>query len=246
MKVVKNDERKYFAKLTAERDLYPILREMGHSKLEIDKFQKKRFRNSLIAFFLLLCMGLLISSWFYGAAFFGAFLFYKSRYKKIKAQYNVWKFQRHLQFSRFTRLLIPYLKQSAGKASLYSIFNRILIRMDNEEDRNSLYRLMTEMTDKPNDIQPFKDYAERSSGTDMAETFMSTIFDYQQTSFDSKVITKLGKISNKELIHGIDEIINYKLKRFAFFPTKIVMSCFVIVLGFTVCILLANLPSMQF
>ena len=187
-----------------------------------------------------------MSSWFYIAALILPIVFYKYKYNNILSQYTGWKFQRHLQFSKFTRLLIPYLKQNKGDASLYSIFNKILLRTENQEDKNSLYKLMTEMSNKPNDIQPFIDYANRSSGTDMSVLFMSTIFDYQQSSFDTSTIDELGKIASKELIHGIDEIINFKLRRFVFFPTKIVMSSFVIVLGFAIAVLIANLPEMQF
>lgn len=167
------------------------------------------------------------------------------RYKKIRSNYSTWKFQRHLQFSKFTRLLIPYLKQSKGQVSLYSVFNKILPRLEDEQDRNSLYKLMSEMSSKPSDIQPFIDYANRSSGTDMSVLFMSTIFDFQQSTFDTSVIDELGKIASEELINGIDEIINFKLRRFVFFPTKIVMSCFVIVIGFAIAVLISNLSQIQ-
>ncbi|APC50387.1 hypothetical protein BME96_19080 (plasmid) [Virgibacillus halodenitrificans] len=247
MRVVNQGEKKNkFIRVFAEKNLYPILEEMGNTKKMIDKYQKKRIKQSILLGTFLLFLGLFISSYFYIAALILSFAFYKYKYKSIISQYTGWKFQRHLQFSKFTRLLIPYLKQNKGETSLYSIFNKILQRTENQEDKNSLYKLMTEMSNKPNDIQPFIDYANRSSGTDMSVLFMSTIFDYQQSSFDTSVIDELGKIASKELIHGIDEIINFKLRRFVFFPTKVVMSSFVIVLGFAIAVLLANLPDMQF
>ncbi|WP_260288387.1 hypothetical protein [Peribacillus aracenensis] len=237
---------KKFYRLIAEKDLYPMLREMGNTLKNIDQFQKKRLLQSLVVLVIFMICGLFLSKWFYIGSLIGSVLFFKMKYKKISSKYSTWKFQRHLQFSKFTRLLIPYLKQSKGQVSLYAIFNKILQRLEDEQDRNSLYKLMSEMSSKPSDIQPFIDFANRSSGTDMSVLFMSTIFDFQQSTFDTSVIDELGKIASEELISNIDEIINFKLRRFVFFPTKIVMSSFVIVLGFAIAVLIANLSNMKF
>ncbi|MGG4263775.1 hypothetical protein [Peribacillus simplex] len=237
---------KKFYRLIAEKELYPMLQEMGNTVKNIDRFQKKRLLQSVVFFAVLMICGLFLSNWFYIGSLIGSVLFFKRKYKKISSKYSTWKFQRHLQFSKFTRLLIPYLKQSKGQVSLYAIFNKILQRLEDDQDRNSLYKLMSEMSSKPSDIQPFIDFANRSSGTDMSVLFMSTIFDFQQSTFDTTVIDELGKIASEELITSIDEIINFKLRRFVFFPTKIVMSSFVIVLGFAIAVLIANLSNMQF
>lgn len=236
---------KQFYRAVAEKDLYPMLLEMGNNQRNIDAFQKKRILQSLFLMVIFFFFSTLLSRWLYIGMIVGAFLFYKIQYKNIRSKYRTWRFQRHLQFSQFTRLLIPYLKQSKGQVSLYSIFSKLMQRLDNEQDRSSLYRLMSEMSSKPNDIQPFIDFANRSSGTDMSVLFMSTIFDFQQSTFDTTVIDELGRISSEELINGIDEIITFKLKRFIFFPTKIVMSSFVIVLGFAIAVLIANLSTIN-
>ncbi|PEY45588.1 hypothetical protein CN356_31995, partial [Bacillus cereus] len=75
----------------------------------------------------------------------------------------------------------------------------ILNRMENPVDKNSLAKLMSEMTDKPNDIQPFTDYAMRSSGSDMSINIMQTIYDFQQNSSDTNVINELGQMTSAEL-----------------------------------------------
>lgn len=246
MKITKQTAKsKKFYRAIAERDLYPMLQEMGNSQKSIDAFQKKRLIQSFFVMVIFFFFGLILSKWLYFGMIVGAFLFYKRQHHRVRSKYTTWRFQRHLQFSKFTRLLIPYLKQSKGQVSLYSIFSKIMQRLDDEQDRNSLYRLMSEMSSKPNDIQPFIDYANRSSGTDMSVLFMSTIFDFQQSTFDTSVIDELGKISSEELINGIDEIITFKLKRFIFFPTKIVMSSFVIVVGFAIAVLIANLSTID-
>ncbi|PFD12263.1 hypothetical protein CN269_30580, partial [Bacillus thuringiensis] len=98
---------------------------------------------------------------------------------------------------------------------------------------------------KPNDIQPFTDYAMRSSGSDMSINIMQTIYDFQQNSSDTNVINELGQMASTELQRSIDEIIAFKLKRFNFFPTKIVMSSFILVVGFAAAVLVYHLSSIN-
>ncbi len=241
--VDKTPVTKKFLRSIAESDLYPISREMGYSLKTIDNFQKNRITQSVALGLALLVGGSLLSSWFYFLAVVFSFVFYKSKYKSLKSKHSVWKFQRHLQFSKFTRLLIPYLKQNEGKASLYTIFNKILQRTENEQDKKMLYTLMSEMSSKPNNIKPFIDYANKSSGTDMSVLFMSTIFDFQQSTFDTSVIDELGKMASEELLDGINQIIKFKLHRFSSFPTKITMTVMIIILGFAVAMIVANIPS---
>jgi hypothetical protein len=244
--VKKNRENIKFWRSIAEQDLYEMLMNMGNTAQRIDQFQKSRLFQSVLIGVTLLLLGYFVWNWLYLAAIILPLLFYRKKYDGIKSMYQVWMFHRHLQFSKFMRLLIPYLKQSKGQTSLYTIFNKILQRTEKQEDKNSLYKLMTEMSNNPSSVKPFIDFAKRSSGTDMSIIFMSAIFDFQQTSFDTSVIDELGKIASGELMTGIDEIIEYKLRRFVFFPTKVVMCSFLIVIGFTIAVLLYNLPSMQF
>ena len=144
MKITNHTKKsKKFYRIIAERDLYPMLQEMGNGIKRIDQFQKKRIMQSILVFIILFILGLIFSKWFYLGALGVSIGFYKMRYKKIKSTYSTWKFQRHLQFSKFTRLLIPYLKQSKGQVSLYSIFNKILQRLEDEQDSNCLYKLMS-------------------------------------------------------------------------------------------------------
>lgn len=215
----------------AEDSTYQMLREIGDTTAAIDKFQKKRVLMSVLLLLLGIPAGFFIHEYLYLAGPVVGFVFYKMKAKSISNYYRAWKFERQLNFSKFTRLVIPYLKASGGTAALYTIFNKILKRTENEADRRSLYRLMGEMGDNPADIQPFLDYADRSSGTDMSHLFMSTIFDFQQSTFDTQVIDELGKLAGEDMMNSIDEIIGMKLKRFTMFPTKIVMCSFILVAG---------------
>lgn len=243
---VENDDRpqSLWEKIGEER-LYAQLREMGDRDAAIDKFQRRRvFKATLFALFTLI-LGIFVHFWFYVAVPIVAFASYKIQIRKVDNYYRAWKFERQLNFSKFTRLVIPYLKASGGNMALYTIFNRILQRLENETDRNSLYQLMGEMSDNPSDIKPFLDYAERSSGTDMSHLFMSTIFDFQQTTFNTSVIDELGKIASDDMMKSIDEIIAMKLRRFNMFPTKMVMTSFILVVGLGAGILFYNLKDIN-
>lgn len=216
----------------AEENLYPMLKEMMYPTEWANKFQRNRSLEAVSYFLVLVLFGYFYDPTFYIFAVLISVYTYRSKYKKVTNVYQAWKFNRHLQFTKFIRLLIPYLKKSKGSISLYTIFNRMLIRMEEEADRNSLYLLMSEMGNRPNQIEPFIDYAERSSGTDKSVLFMSTIFDFQQNPFNADVIDGLGRDSSEELLKSIDEIIHLKLKKFQNIPMKIVMTAFFLFVGF--------------
>ncbi|HFK1488836.1 hypothetical protein P5G86_23890 [Paenibacillus jamilae] len=247
MKIVtaKSSKKNRYNRLLAEEDLYSMLEEMGNTKAMIDKFQKRRLLQSFVMCIFGLLLGLFLSSWCYLIAIGLPIFVYRSKYTHVTKVYSAFKFERHLNFSKFTRLLIPYLKEAGESVSLYQVFRKILNRMEKPVDKNSLAKLMSEMTDKPDDIQPFTDYAMRSSGSDMSINFMQTVYDFQQNSSDTNVINELGQIASAELQRAIDEIIAFKLRRFNFFPTKMVMSSFILVVGFAAAVLVYHLSSIN-
>ncbi|KIP27879.1 hypothetical protein [Bacillus thuringiensis] len=247
MKIVtaKSSKKNRYNRLLAEEDLYSVLEEMGNTKAMIDKFQKRRLLQSFVMCIFGLLLGLFLSSWCYLIAIGLPIFLYRSKYTHVTKVYSAFKFERHLNFSKFTRLLIPYLKEAGESVSLYQVFRKILNRMEKPVDKNSLAKLMSEMTDKPDDIQPFTDYAMRSSGSDMSINFMQTVYDFQQNSSDTNVINELGQIASAELQRAIDEIIAFKLRRFNFFPTKMVMSSFILVVGFAAAVLVYHLSSIN-
>lgn len=230
----------------AEDKLYHQLREMGDTTKAIDKFQRKRTLFSLFLVLIGCVAGMFVHVWLYLSGPILGFWFYKMQAKRVDNYYRGWKFQRQLNFSKFTRLVIPYLKASGGTMALYTIFNKILQRTEDEADRRSLYQLMGEMGDKPQSLEPFTDYAERSSGTDMSHLFMSTIFDFQQSTFDVSVIDELGKMASEDMMNAIDEITTMKLRRFVMFPTKVVMSSFILVAGLGVALMVDNFKDLDF
>ncbi|WP_420841255.1 hypothetical protein [Evansella clarkii] len=230
----------------AEDSLYHQLREMGDTTQKIDKFQRKRVMQTLGIVLLGCLAGMFMHVWLYLSGPILGAVFYKMKSKRVESYYKAWKFQRQLNFSKFTRLVIPYLKASGGTAALYTIFNKILQRTEDPSDRRSLYQLMGEMGDDPESLQPFTDFAERSSGTDMSHLFMSTIYDFQQSTFDVSVIDELGHMASEDMMSAIDEIIDMKLRRFVMFPTKVVMSSFILVAGLGIGLMLDNFKDLDF
>lgn len=216
----------------AEDDLYDMLREMGNSEIAIQKWQKNRLFQPLLIGTVLIMVGFYMDqNLIMGLGALIIPLMYKMKYNSIKGMYNQWKFERNMAFSRFVRLLIPYLKQADGKVSLYTVFNKMLERMENEADQDSLYMLMGEMSNKPGDIRPFLDFAERQSGSNEAFMIMSSVYDFQQFTQDTSVVDELGRIASAQMMKGIDEIIAAKNKRFVMFPTKMVMMSMIFIGG---------------
>lgn len=231
----------------AEDELYYKLREMGNEEAAIRSYQKNRFFQAIM----IASLGLIVAFFaknlmFAGLGLLLGIVVYMMRISSVRGMHSQWKFEREMAFSRFVRLLIPYLKQSDGNASLYTTFNKMLARLDDETDRNSLYMLMGEMSDRPGDIQPFYDFAERSSGSDMAYLIMSTIYDFQESTTDTTVIDELGQMASEQMMKSIDEIIAFKIRRFGMFPTKVVMSSFILVVGLAVGIVIDAVASMDF
>ena len=228
----------------AEKELYILLRKMGTSEKVIKTYQRNRVIHTMIIF-LFFCLFAYFTKFniVYFIAVGIAFFIYRSRFTGIKRLFVQWKFERELNFSRFIRLLIPYLKQAGGNVSLYNVFNKILVRMDDQTDRDSLYMLMGEMGDRPGDIQPFNDFAERSSGSDMAFLIMSTIFDFQESTKDVSVINELGQMASEQMMDAIEEIINFKIKRFGTFPTKLTIATFIVMAGFMIGIFMSQITT---
>lgn len=229
----------------AEDSMYDMLRDMGNDDKAIDGYQRNRLLQSIFIGVIVFGVG-----WYMDQALLMglgpilSIMIYIMRYSSVKKMYAQWKFEREMAFSRFIRLLIPYLKQSGGNVSLYTTFNKMLERMDDEADQRSLYMLMGEMSSRPGDQRPFLDFAERSSGSDQSYLIMSTIFDFQQSTQDTSVIDELGQMASKKMMNGIDEIIAAKIKRFGMFPTKVVMSSFILVIGFAASVLLQNVMNL--
>ena len=169
----------------AEKDLYKMLKELRYTDEMFIKYQKNRFTKSI----LFLVAGIIlafIQPYLIIAGIVLALFQWTNEYKRVKRFYNNSLFQKQLTFSKFTRMLIPYLLQS--NATLYNVFNKMLFRLEEGYVKSSLENLIIEMNDNPNSEEPFKKFALTASGTDQAVLFMTTLYDYQQNTFYSSII----------------------------------------------------------
>ena len=210
----------------AEKDLYKMLKELRYTDEMFIKYQKNRFTKSI----LFLVAGIIlafIQPYLIIAGIVLALFQWTNEYKRVKRFYNNSLFQKQLTFSKFTRMLIPYLLQS--NATLYNVFNKMLFRLEEGYVKSSLENLIIEMNDNPNSEEPFKKFALTASGTDQAVLFMTTLYDYQQNTFDSSIIEELGKMASEQLFNGVDEIIEFNM-----FPTRITMLSLIIVFGYMI------------
>ena len=215
----------------AEKDLYKMLKELRYTDEMFIKYQKNRFTKSI----LFLVAGIIlafIQPYLIIAGIVLELFQWTNEYKRVKRFYNNSLFQKQLTFSKFTRMLIPYLLQS--NATLYNVFNKMLFRLEEGYVKSSLENLIIEMNDNPNSEEPFKKFALTASGTDQAVLFMTTLYDYQQNTFDSSIIEELGKMASEQLFNGVDEIIEFKLRKFNMFPTRITMLSLIIVFGYMI------------
>ena len=233
--VVKKDKKHLMLRMVGETN-YEMLKEMNNSDLSIIKWQQRRVKEaSLLVVFGLFIYFMTGMKWYFlVGALVLSIVFYFNKSKSIRSMYSQFKFERHLQFSKFTRLLIPYLHSSREGVNLYTVFGKIVKRLDYDTDKKLLMKLMNSMTDRPNDIERFMSYAEQTSGTDMSILFMSTLYDIRQGSADLNVIGELDKLASEELMTGIDSIISFKTRRFSMFPTVITMTTFLLVIGFMI------------
>ncbi|WP_110925949.1 hypothetical protein [Bacillus massiliglaciei] len=219
----------------AEHNLYDMCMEMGFTEERFIKYQKKRFLRAVLFGFPLIIVSFFFQWWwvFAGIAISG-FLWW-NEYNRAKKFYGNFNFEKQLQFSKFTRMLIPYLLQT--DATLYSVFTRLLDRLEPGHLKNSLERLLIEMNEFPNSEVPFVRFAKDASGTDSSILFMTTLYDFHQNTFDHSIIMELGQLSSEQLFEGVDEIIAYKLRKFSMYPTKLTMASFVITLGYAICMI---------
>lgn len=229
-KIAKAPRGPFFLKFV-EPDLELMLKEMRYGPDVLIRFQKKRVYMGIgyIVF------GLCLSTFSPFLILFGlvlAVMQWMNAYKKVKRIYNNASFTKQFAFSKFSRTLLPYLLQS--NATLYSVFNGMLSanRIEDEYLKGCLERLIIEMNDNPESEEPFKRFAREASGTDNAELFMTTLYDFSQHTFDSSILVELGKMATDDLFGAINKVTQFKLRKFDMFPTKLTMINLILIAGY--------------
>lgn len=220
--------------LFLEQNLYDKMIEMNEKQSTIKKWQQKRIAGSL----LLVLIGAVLSLFskenatlFLGSCIAGAIYIWWNGRQSVDNLYARYVFSRQLEFTKFCNLLIPYLEDTTREQSLYSVFNKLVRRINDKADKKNLNILMKQMTDSPSDVQPFLDFGKKMSDTTFSLIFMTTLFDIKDGNSDPDIIKRLGEMASKETLEKIEDIKELKLKKFRYYTTRIAFSCFFIILG---------------
>ncbi|MEK4692416.1 hypothetical protein [Bacillus sp. FSL W8-1202] len=225
----------------AESNLPAMLNEMGYNQEWFIKFQKKRLMLAIIFLGLGIVIGASVNAWIMLLGPILAVSVWLVEYQRVLNAYKRNQFEKQLQFNKFTRLLNPLLREV--NSTLYKALNKMLKRMDEGQVKTALKRLLIGLSDEPNSEAPFRQFAKEASGTDQAMLYMTTLFDYQQSSSDPTIINDLADMSSKQLFAGVREIIEFKLRKFAMFPTKLTMASFIPVMGYAAAMLIDTISK---
>ncbi|KPG70836.1 hypothetical protein [Enterococcus sp. RIT-PI-f] len=239
----KNQKKPFFSRFLPEKQ-YNYLLLMNNSLSDIEQWTK---RLILLLFFFVvsfLLLGILLGWQLFviGALFSAAT--YWLKLNRISNTYYQFRFERQVQFSDFEKLLVPVLKQTKGGINVRSILERLLPRIPNEIDKKILQRLMLDITHHPESYEPYENFAKQMSETDSSVLFMITLADLDQGVKDLRVIDRLAKIAMNETMEGIDQIIEYKLKKFSGLFLKIMLIIVIFLLGNGISIVVFNLGKL--
>jgi len=220
-----------FWHLVAEQDLYEMVEKSGFGEYEFYLFQKRRMRNALISTLAAAIPALLISPWL---SLLGVIFFvysWRNAYTKEKHEYNGLVYEKQISWYVFQRLIVTYLQDSND--SVIKTFRKLLNRLEEGEFKNNLYRLIIDITENPQSVQPYMHFAEvAAGGTDEARTFMTSLYNYTNHTSDSSIIDELSDIARKAMMRGIEDIRKHKERTFYMYPTKITMVNFIPMVGY--------------
>lgn len=168
----------------------------------------------------------------------GGILFFNS-IRATSAYYRTFALRRQVAFAQFTRMCAAYLPELKDGINLYSLFEKIVPRLNDPNDRTALQRLMINMQIDPKDPKPFLDFAKAFSVNERADLIMLTIQQMYLGDVDDSNIRSLAKDANHDLERQIDEVIRIKSQRFHSTTMKVSMVGF----GVTIMILGAGIVT---
>lgn len=223
--------RKGFWHLVAENDLYEMVEKSGFGEREFVLFQKRRLRAALLSSLAAIIPALLINKWFTFTALLFFVYSWRSAYTKEKNEYNGMLYEKQISWYVFQRLVVTYLKGSSN--SIYDTFRKILDRLEEGEFKTNLHRLIIDITEDPENVDPFIKFAENAAGgTDSSLTFMTALYNFRNHTHDNSVIDELSDVARREMMRGIHDIRIIKERNFYFYPTKLTMLNVIPMFGF--------------
>lgn len=219
------------------KQTYEYLRIMGMDEYGIEKWQRSRIMQSLAMIPLGGVMFLITnSSRIAVVVAFLSIVWYVMTDKDVETKYRNYRFDRALAFSKFTRLIVPYLKVDANggtESKMFNSLNSILNRLDDPEDRKILAVLLNEIAEDPNDKRPYQRYAEKMGGIgdDFALTFMETLYDIRQGATNLSIIDNLAQDSSRRIQELTNDIVARKERKLYNFLTYLIITLLLPVLG---------------
>ena len=212
---------------------YANMIEIGKTRTDIVNFAKKKL---MMMFFLLGVLSPLFylrsnSLLLVGLTVTFAFLLWFVMDRGYKLKVKTLRRNKHFEFLNFAKLIVPYLKADSGSKSLYTVLNKMAHRTDGKEFKNHLNHLILDIGQNPDSIDPLTSFAKAVSNTDLAEDFMVALFDWQQTSDDTSVISRMESKITEAMILRIDEIIKIKRDKFDYYVSRIFYSVFFLMMG---------------
>lgn len=158
----------------------------------------------------------------------------------VNLDYNEFNQKRHFEFLYFFQLLVPHLLQAtASSVGLYTVLGKMEERMSVEDNdgnggilKAGVNRLMMDITNKPKDIESFKEFARTCSGSDLAEDVAVALYDWQQNSSEPRQLELLKDSINRALDKRVEETMERKMKRFTFYSDRVLLS--VVLVGCTI------------
>lgn len=220
--------------LLMENSYKSMLIEMGATDKVMYRIMRNRILQTLATFIIFSSLYFIFQTIFVFVVAAGlSGIIYYNGFQQMKNKYILFSFEQELQFSKFARLIGPYLKKNGGNSPLYAIFNNVMPRL-NEPMQKELYHLMSEMVSNPSDIAPFISFAKRMGDSDFAVSFMTSLYDYQHSTNDLSVIDELVQIANDALMKNIDVVVQYKLRKYRYIPTLFTVSIIFVLMGFFV------------
>lgn len=222
------------AKLIDDNELDMLVK----METSLQSIQKRMLNRTIVAGAVVtisLVIGLILRKYFLAIVglgiLFAALTWYLDM-RKTTDYYRNYRLERQIAFSQFTRLAAAYLPELSSGANLYSVFKKILPRMDNDRDHASLETLMIDMQIDPNDPGPFMKFAHEFSASDSAEMIMGTIQQMYQGNVDDRNIRALADLANEDMLRQIDDVIKHKINKFNNLTTRVAMCSMVVIFGF--------------
>lgn len=226
-------ENKNFWHLVGENDLFEMVEKSGFGEEEFELFQKQRLRASILSMIAAVVPAILVSPWLAFSSILFFVYTWRSYYEKEKREYQGAVYEKQITWFVFQRLVVTYLQ--GERDSIFIALNKILERLVDGEFKNNLHRLVIDITEQSDDVEPFIEFANRAAGgTDDALTFMTALYNFKNHSHDSSILDELSELARNAMMRGIHDIREMKEKSFYLFPTKLTMLNVIPMVGYMI------------